>query len=236
MRNLLLIVPIFLFLSCKKEVDTKENTRTIKKEKDTISKSIIIEKEEVIVPEIIISDTSFVNIKDYSSDFILDMKYATTDNFLNQKVYDCSDCYLLKNTVLALIEANKEFIEKGYRIKLFDCYRPLDIQKKMWEILPNTNYVANPKRGSKHNRGTAVDITLVDDNGDELNMGTKFDFFGKEAHHSYLNHTEEVLQNRKLLKETLSKHNFRSIYTEWWHYEFRTKMDLKISNFKWECN
>lgn len=233
MKYLILIIFIFFVSSCKNETKERKAPKAIKK--DAVLKPILIEEKEIAKSVKSVSDTSFVNIKDYSSDFILDLKYATTDNFLKQKVYDCSDCYLLKSTVLALIAANKDFITKGYRIKIFDCYRPLDIQKKMWDILPNTNYVANPKRGSKHNRGIAVDLTLVDEKGKELDMGTKFDYFGKEAHHSYSNHTEEVLQNRKLLKETLSKHNFRSIYTEWWHYELRTNLHLKNSNFKWEC-
>ncbi len=183
-----------------------------------------------------IKDTSFVNIQVLSSDFVLDLKYATTDNFLHQKVYDCPECFLRISTTKALVKANQELIKKGFRIKLYDCYRPLDVQKKMWKILPGTNYVANPKKGSKHNRGAAVDLTLVDSFGNELDMGTKFDFFGREAHHTYLNLPKEVLQNRKLLKETLAKYDFKSIYNEWWHYEFRPERHSTVSNFKWKCN
>ncbi|GAA6771753.1 hypothetical protein AAGS39_25020 [Flavobacterium sp. CGRL2] len=93
-----------------------------------------------------ISDTTFVNLRDYSNDFIYDMKYATEDNFLKAKVYDCAECMLRLKTVKALIAANTDFLKKGYRIKLFDCYRPLDIQKKMWEIVSNPEYVADPKK------------------------------------------------------------------------------------------
>ena len=106
----------------------------------------------------------------------------------------------------------------------------------MWKILPGTHYVANPAKGSKHNRGAAVDLTLVDAQGKELNMGTPFDFFGKEAHHTYTEHPKEVLENRKLLKETLNKYNFKSIYSEWWHYEYRPEMQSKVENFEWQCN
>lgn len=127
-----------------------------------------------------IQDTTFVNLKDYSTDIVYDMRYATTSNFLKEKVYDCAECYLRYKTVKKLIEANQKFIVLGFRIKLYDCYRPLAIQKKMWKIVPNPIYVADPSKGSIHNRGGAVDITLVDKNGLELEMGTTFDYFGKK--------------------------------------------------------
>ena len=180
--------------------------------------------------------SDFVRLKDLSPDFVYELKYATPDNFLKQAVYDCGECYLRKSTAEALVKANEAFKQLGYRIKLFDCYRPLSVQKKMWKILPGTHYVANPAKGSKHNRGAAVDLTLVDAQGGELNMGTPFDFFGKEAHHTYTQHSKEVLENRKLLKETLDKYNFKSIYSEWWHYEFRPEMQSKVENFEWQCN
>ena len=180
--------------------------------------------------------SDFVRLKDLSADFVYELKYATPDNFLKQAVYDCGECYLRKSTAEALVKANEAFKQLGYRIKLFDCYRPLSVQKKMWKILPGTHYVANPAKGSKHNRGAAVDLTLVDVQGKELNMGTPFDFFGKEAHHTYTQHSKEVLENRKLLKETLDKFNFKSIYSEWWHYEYRPEMQSKVENFEWQCN
>ena len=179
--------------------------------------------------------SDFVRLKDLSPDFVYELKYATPDNFLKQAVYDCGECYLRKSTAEALVKANEAFKQLGYRIKLFDCYRPLSVQKKMWKILPGTHYVANPAKGSKHNRGAAVDLTLVDAQGKELNMGTPFDFFGKEAHHTYTEHSKEVLENRKLLKETLNKYNFKSIYSEWWHYEYRPEMQSKVENFEWQC-
>jgi len=179
--------------------------------------------------------SDFVRLKDLSEDFVLDMRYATANNFLKQQVYDCGECYLRKATAKALVKAQEEFKQHGYRIKLFDCYRPLSVQKKMWKILPGTDYVANPAKGSKHNRGAAVDLTLVDKNGKELNMGTGFDYFGKKAHHTYTDLPKEVLANRRLLKEVLAKHNFKSIYSEWWHYEYRPEMQSKVEDFQWEC-
>jgi len=184
----------------------------------------------------IVNDTTFVNLDEYSKDFVYDMKYATSDNFLKAKVYDCAECYLRLKTVKALIKANKAFMEMGYKIKIFDCYRPLDIQKKMWEIVPNPTYVANPSKGSIHNKGGAVDITLVDANGKELDMGTTFDFFGIEASHNYPNFSLEVKENRELLKRIMMKKKFNSFDSEWWHYNLQTALNDKVSNIKWKCN
>jgi zinc D-Ala-D-Ala dipeptidase len=183
-----------------------------------------------------IADTTFVNLRDYSKDFVYDMKYATDDNFLKAKVYDCAECYLRFKTVKALVEANQKFIKRGYRIKLFDCYRPLDIQKKMWTIVSNPDYVADPKKGSIHNRGGAVDVTLVDASGIELDMGTTFDFFGIEASHDYDQLSDEVKKNRRLLRRYMTRSGFRIFESEWWHYNLkRTKSD-GLSNFKWNCD
>lgn len=183
-----------------------------------------------------IADTTFVNLKNYSSDFVYDMKYASSDNFLKAKVYECAECYLRFKTAQALIAANQKFRKKGYRIKLFDCYRPLDIQKKMWEIVSNPEYVADPKKGSIHNRGCAVDITLVRETGEELDMGTPFDFFGIEASHSYDNLSDEVKQNRKLLRRIMTRFGFRTFESEWWHYNLKRSKKETISNFKWKCD
>ncbi|VXB83270.1 D-alanyl-D-alanine dipeptidase [Flavobacterium sp. 9R] len=183
-----------------------------------------------------ISDTTFVNLKDYSTEFVYDMKYATTNNFLKSKVYDCAECFLRLKTVKALIKANDKFIKKGYRIKLFDCYRPLDIQKKMWELVSNPEYVADPAKGSIHNRGGAVDLTLVTLEGIELNMGTPFDFFGKEASHSYPFSDKKIMDNRKMLKKIMLQNGFKAFESEWWHYNLASAMTDKVANTKWECN
>ena len=183
-----------------------------------------------------IDDTTFVNLKNYSNDFVYDMRYATRDNFLKAKVYDCAECYLRYKTVKALVKANEAFMKKGFRIKLYDCYRPLDIQKRMWAIVSNPEYVANPAKGSIHNRGGAVDISLVDKRGKELNMGTAFDFFGKEAGHNYTRLSKKIIKNRILLKTVMVENNFKIFDSEWWHYNLKDASKDKISNFKWDCN
>ena len=181
-------------------------------------------------------EDKFVNIKTLSPEILLDMKYATADNFLGQVVYDCAECYLRKATAQALVAAQKDFVARGYSLKLFDCYRPLSVQKKMWKILPGTHYVANPAKGSKHNRGAAVDLTLVEiATGKEVDMGTPFDTFSPKAHHSYTDLPKEILVHRQLLKEVLGKHNFKPIFSEWWHYEYRPEMTSPVEDLAWPC-
>jgi len=181
-------------------------------------------------------DSTFVALKKIDSTFYYNLKYATSDNFLKEKVYNCADCFVRYKTAKKLVIANDSFKKIGFRIKFFDCYRPLTIQKKMWKIYPDKRYVANPTKGSNHNRGSAIDITLVDNLGNELDMGTAFDFFGRKAHHAYLNLPKQVLENRKLLKSVMEANGFWSITSEWWHYNLEKSYQYKVSDFKTECD
>ena len=213
-KSSLVVCSLFFFFICK-------------------SQNVVLNKDQA--KETSVNDSTFVNLKQYSQDFEYDMKYATEDNFLKAKVYDCAECFLRLKTVNALIDANKKFLEKGYKIKIFDCYRPLDIQKKMWKIVSNPKYVADPAKGSIHNRGGAVDITLIDSLGKELDMGTPFDFFGIEASHNYPNVSDNVKQNRILLKTIMTSSGFNSFDSEWWHYNLKTALNDAVSNAKWDC-
>jgi D-alanyl-D-alanine dipeptidase len=214
-KPLFLFCAIFCLFSCK--------SQTVISDVETKNQSVV-------------NDTMFVNLKDYSKDFVYDMKYATSDNFLKAKVYDCAECFLRLKTVKALIAANAAFMKMGYKIEIFDCYRPLDIQKRMWKIVPNPSYVADPAKGSIHNRGGAVDITLVDSTGAALDMGTPFDFFGIEASHNYQNLSQEIIANRELLKRTMIEKGFNSFDSEWWHYNLKSALNDKVSNAKWKCD
>jgi D-alanyl-D-alanine dipeptidase len=168
--------------------------------------------------------------------FEFDLRYATSNNFLGHIIYDCGRCFLRPDAAKALNAINRELRTQGYKVKLFDCYRPLSVQWELWEELPDPNYVADPKKGSMHNRGQAVDLTLVNiETGDELNMGTDFDFFGPKAYHSETkNLSIEIQENRSLLKNTMIKHDFYPIRTEWWHYSRRDKT-WPLFEKKWDC-
>jgi D-alanyl-D-alanine dipeptidase len=182
-----------------------------------------------------VADTTFVRLADYSDAFSYELRYATENNFLKTKVYECAECYTRAKTAKALMAANAELVQKGFRIKFFDCYRPNSVQYLMWDIFPNPQYVADPDKGSIHNKGGAVDITLETLDGQELDMGTDFDFFGKKAHHDYTQLPQQVLKNRALLKETMEAHGFWSIRTEWWHYNLAAASNDPVANFKWDC-
>lgn len=221
-------------LSCRQEVAKKQILTETHKEAEPLIEVVPV-KEKKLKTFNDLADTTFVRLADFSESFAYDLRYATENNFLKAKVYDCAECYTRVKTAKALIEANKDFIKNGVKIKFFDCYRPNSVQYKMWEIVPNPQYVANPVKGSIHNKGGAVDITLVDLEGNELDMGTDFDFFGKRAYHDNVDLPEEILANRRLLKETMEVHGFWSIRTEWWHYNLSAGSNDKVANFKWEC-
>ncbi|MGN7514717.1 MAG: M15 family metallopeptidase [Allomuricauda sp.] len=240
MKYNIVLLAFFIVVSCKQKAKTDQQN-TVKVEVTEVFTDSV--KQDPTIKEIKptlksfegLADTTFVRLADFSEDFAYDMRYATENNFLKAKVYDCAECYTRVKTAKVLIEANKDFREQGVKIKFFDCYRPNSVQYKMWEIVPNPQYVANPDKGSIHNKGGAVDITLVDMEGNELDMGTDFDYFGKRAYHDNMDLPQEILDNRKLLKETMEAHGFWSIRTEWWHYNLSAATNDPVANFKWEC-
>lgn len=183
-----------------------------------------------------IDDSSFVKVSDYSKDLVYDLKYATTDNFLGEQVYTCGACYLRYKTVKSLLLAIDKIKSKGYKFKLFDCYRPLSVQQKMWALVSDPAYVADPVKGSLHNRGGALDLTLVDKNGTELDFGTSFDFFGEKASHSYQELSKDVLKNRAYLRKVMTESGFTIFPSEWWHYNVTGGEEFPIANFTWPCN
>ncbi len=235
MRIFGFIALLSILLSCR-ETPKKEMlpaTEAVQKV-DTIVQKKQAEKRRL--PDLnTLADTTFIRLSDYSDGFEYDLRYATENNFLKSKVYECAECYTRVKTAKALIEANADFKDQGYKIKFFDCYRPNSVQHKMWKIVPNPQYVANPVKGSIHNKGGAVDITLVRLDGNPVDMGTDFDFFGHKAYHDNTSLPKEILQNRKILKETMEKHGFWSIRTEWWHYNLGAASRDEIANFKWPC-
>lgn len=230
MKYSLLILCLIFLTACK-------NPQEVVYSDALLSNTNYIEENATLLDAVKmnLNDTVFVNLKEYGKDFFYDMKYATTDNFLKSQVYDCPECYLRLKTVKALMKANQDFVKQGYKIKVYDCYRPLDVQKKMWAIVNNPTYVADPAKGSIHNRGGAVDITLTDYSGNELDMGTAFDHFGPEAAHDYKNLSAEVIANRKLLKTVMQKYGFKTFASEWWHYNLTNASTMAVSNFNWDC-
>ncbi len=232
------LILFLVVVACRENNTTKRETKA---EEKKVVKSIDSDLVEKAAPIKIfkslgnLADTTFVRLADFSDGFTYDMRYATENNFLKAQVYDCAECYTRVKTAKALIKANEDFKKAGVRIRFYDCYRPNSVQYKMWKIVPNPQYVANPVKGSIHNKGGAVDITLETLAGEPLDMGTDFDFFGKRAYHDNLDLPQEILDNRKLLKETMKKNGFWSTRTEWWHYNLQGASKDPIANFKWKC-
>lgn len=177
-----------------------------------------------------------VDLESLSTEFSYEIRYATPNNFIGETLYDCPKCLLRPDVAEALLNANQYFCEKGYRIKIYDCYRPLDVQKKMWAKVPRPTYVGNPYgNGSVHNKGAAVDITLETLEGCYVEMGSDYDYFGREAHIDNYNFSAEILANRKLLFEGMRKFGFNSIRTEWWHFSFKRNWSYKTLNVPLPC-
>ncbi len=253
-RKLVALIFSILFFSCASDIKIVseptvqtlallERSKALQLRGEKVEKSLLRKKDSIEMlsgttkppSQYMTKDKDFVNIQKISKDFVLDMRYATANNFLKEKVYSCAQCYVREDVAKALLKVSAELKKKGYKLKFFDCYRPYSVQKKMWKIFPNPGYVADPKGGSVHNRGAAVDVTLVQSDGTLVDMGTGFDHFGKEAHHSYTNFSSTILSHRKLLKNTMEKHGFKTIKTEWWHYNFVGGKKFAISDYKWEC-
>ncbi len=167
------------------------------------------------------TDTSLVLLTSLDSTIITDVKYATENNFTKKVLYPAAKVYLRSEAAKQLVKVN-EFLKKTFklRIKVYDGYRPLSVQKLMWGILPDENYVADPAKGSRHNRGCAVDLTLIDENGLELDMGTPYDDFTEKARPDYPGIDERAKANRKILNLAMVQFGFKQMETEWWHFDF----------------
>jgi D-alanyl-D-alanine dipeptidase len=162
----------------------------------------------------------FVNAGRYIPGLKLDIRYATNNNFTHQRVYDSAVCMLRRETAEKLLAVQKELASSGLSLKVFDCYRPLSVQKKFWSLVPDERYVADPSKGSRHNRGAAVDLTLIriSDSG-ELEMGTGFDDFSERAHRDYTDLPVDARSNRRKLEDVMVRHGFTGLPTEWWHFD-----------------
>ncbi len=164
----------------------------------------------------------------------MDIRYATTNNFMNAKIYDCARCLLRPAVARALSDAQKALKKQGLSLKMHDCYRPRPYQQRLWDKKPDADYVTPPAKGSMHSRGAAVDLTIVDAEGNDLDMGTPYDFLGPEAHSDNMNLPKAVLANRALLRTTLEAVGFKGIRTEWWHFSFQGKQ-YPLDDFLWDC-
>lgn len=184
---------------------------------DTTAPAVLVETEAP--PEQEPLDTDFVAVLDYIPDLVVELKYATEDNFTGQIIYEFQDAYLRYGTVKKLMAVQQELREHKLLLKLWDGFRPPAAQFRLWEICPNPKYVANPNRGfSAHSRGNTVDVTLVDENGQEIEMPTGFDDFSTLADRDYSDCSFDIQLNVLLLEQTMERHGFTGYKGEWWHF------------------
>lgn len=160
-----------------------------------------------------------------------DLRYATTNNFMHRRMYAANirHTFLRAPAAHSLAAVQQELSTQGYGLKIFDAYRPYSVTVSFWKLVKDERYVANPAKGSGHNRGLAVDLTIIDlKTGKELDMGTGFDNFTDTAHQNFTGLPEAVLKNRQLLKTTMQKHGFAPFETEWWHYYWPNDKNYEV--------
>lgn len=192
-----------------------------------------------------ILDQGLVNIQTVNPDILVELKYATADNFMKRNVYgDLTHAYLQPEMAKKLSQASV-FLQRakpGFKLLVYDAARPNSAQYKLWDALDDlkipvrrkTQYVADPKIGSNHNFGCAIDLTVVDEKGQPLDMGTKYDFFGPLA---YPRSEQEMLKqgkltskqiaNRNILRKAMIQAGFTVNTTEWWHFDGMSKKQAR---------
>ena len=163
-----------------------------------------------------------VDLKKIIPGLVFDLRYAGNDNFMKTKLYPpLNTTFLRKPVAAALAAVQKNLNKQGLRLKIYDAYRPYSVTEKMWELVKDDRYAADPKTGSGHNRGISVDLTVIDlQTREPLNMGTDFDNFSDSAHYDFTALPKEVLQNRLLLRAIMEKNGFKALESEWWHFSF----------------
>ncbi len=184
----------------------------------------------------------FLRIQDIDNTIEVDLMYAKSDNFVGEVMYDFTEAYLHPKAAYAVAEANRLLGEEhpGWRLCIYDATRPMSVQQIMWDKVKGTaqqNYVSNPARGGGlHNYGLAVDVSIIDENGDSIDMGTKVDDL---THLSHINNEEvlvrtgkisrKAMENRRLLRRVMKKAGFKPLKNEWWHFNYTTRDDAKAN-------
>lgn len=161
-----------------------------------------------------------VLVTDFIPGVCVELAYATEQNFTGQTIYEFTECYLRYGTVKKLKLAAEELAEQGLGILIWDGFRPVAAQQKLWDVCPDAAFVSHPVTGYRaHCRGNAVDLTLVDlQTGEELEMPTGFDVFTALADRDYSDCTQTAAENARLLEEVMQKHGFTPYSAEWWHF------------------
>lgn len=230
--NILLIVPVVFLLNIPSSAGAQDSSTT---------RPVVIKKLPEYYQQVKDDSTKrMVELKEIIPGIRYDLRYASTNNFMRRLMYPAhtNQTFLRLPAARALEKVQEELTAKGLGLKIFDAYRPYAVTEKFWELVKDERYVANPAKGSGHNRGIAVDLTIVHlSTGKELEMGTGFDNFSDSAHQDYTLLPVTVLQNRRLLRSLMEKNGFRALETEWWHFSLPEAakyelLDISFSDLK----
>lgn len=181
------------------------------------------------------SDLELVDIKKAIPSVVLDIRYATKDNFMQQVMYKQARAFARKPVVEKLKLIQAELKKKGYGLKIYDGYRPYAVTVSFYEKASDKNFVANPSKGSKHNRGCAVDLSIIDlKTGKDVPMPTPYDSFEAAAAPHYSDLPAHIIKNRDYLINTMQANGFKVIYNEWWHFDFIGWQDYDLMDIPFE--
>ena len=216
-------------MGCRQQTNPKEYDSSVEQSFEHV---LVSGRDTVEIPGY--DTTQWTELITLDATIRIDIRYATDNNFVGEKMYDCGRCFLRPEAAEAMVNAQAILKKKGLGLLMFDCYRPRPYQQRLWDKVPDPRYVTPPQKGSMHNRGLAVDLTLIDSRGKMLDMGTDYDFFGERAYQTFTNLPSDVLNNRKILNETMEAVGFQPIRTEWWHFSLRG-ISYDLSDMVWPC-
>jgi zinc D-Ala-D-Ala dipeptidase len=222
-KFLTLISIFFLTIACNqvKVGDNNSVTNSQNKPNQIISSIASQPSQPNLNDQTVINaaDARLIDIQSINKNIALDIRYATPNNFLKKKLYAEARCVLRYGVATKLSLVQQDLAKNKLGLKVYDCYRPLSVQKEMWKLLPDERYVGNPAKGSRHNRGAAVDATLIDSSGKELEMPSAFDAFTPASHRDYSGGSVQSRKNRQILEDAMRKQGFTGLATEWWHFD-----------------
>lgn len=242
-RSSLFFGVVILFLSC---ADKSSSSQNLPSASDEAIKNVVTESMETLDSLSSIVDTSqavsnLIDVTSLNKEIQVELKYTTVDNFMRMQLYTKTNkAYLQKDVAERLAKVQSALSKKkpGYRLLIYDALRPVSVQRKMWNALDSIppsrrgKFVSNPDKRSLHNMGAAVDLTIIDDNGNPLDMGAGFDDIREIAYPSleekYLNLGElkpQQVENRLLLRRLMQAQGFRQLETEWWHFNACSRID-----------
>ncbi|WP_395627012.1 M15 family metallopeptidase [Daejeonella sp.] len=223
MRTFILFILLFFTLGTRAQQNNASNLFIIN-EKHAYESSVKSDKNKELV-----------EIKKWIPNIKLDIRYATKNNFAKKAVYKQARAFARLPVVEALRNVQNELNKSGIGLKIFDGYRPYSVTVTFYNIASDKSFVANPKDGSRHNRGCAIDLTLINlKSGKELEMPTPYDSFAPEAAADFNKLSEQVIKNRELLTKTMEKYGFKVLNNEWWHFDFNGWKNFEIMDIPFE--